>query len=132
MIVGQPGEWKDEVTETRLKTSFIAEFHDTPYVLQISMTQIWKRLRTKSRAKIVWGIELYGKHWDSAMNQVDPLTQRKDWGEGYRNVWVGADPDLGKRFLSFLEVFLQLQKLVEDVPRLTDEDSEDDPSGANE
>ncbi|KAL7942321.1 hypothetical protein V8C42DRAFT_332002 [Trichoderma barbatum] len=82
VMVGQAGEWKDKISETRLKTTFAVELHDTPYVLEISMAQIWKGLSTKSGAKIVWGIQLYGKHWDSAMNQLNPHTRRRDWGEG--------------------------------------------------
>ncbi|KAL7909849.1 hypothetical protein GGI35DRAFT_480083 [Trichoderma velutinum] len=132
VIVGQAGEWKDKISETRLKTTFAVELYDTPYLLEISMTQIWKGLKTRSKAKIVWGIQLYGKHWDSAMNQLNPHSRRKDWGEGQKNVWVGTDPDLGRRFQSFLEVVLQLQQHVEDVPPLTLEEDEDLPSVATE
>lgn len=130
--VGQAGPWKDKISETRLKTTFAVELHDIPYMLEISITQIWKGLKTKSQAKMAWGIQLYGKHWDSAMNQVNPHTRRKDWGEGQKNVWVGTDPDLGKRFQSFLEVVLQLQQHVEDVPPLALEEFEDLPIVANE
>ncbi|UKZ52218.1 hypothetical protein TrVGV298_005993 [Trichoderma virens] len=132
VIVGQAEEWQGRISETRLKTTFAVELHDTPYMLEISMTQIWKGLKTNLRANVVWGIQLYGKHWDSAMNQLNPHSRRKDWGEGQRNVWVGTDPDLGKRFQSFLEVVLQLQQHVEDVPPLALEEREGPPSAANE
>ncbi|KAL7794574.1 hypothetical protein V8C37DRAFT_409106 [Trichoderma ceciliae] len=111
--VHNPKEWGDKVSETRLKTSFIAEFQDTPYMLEINIEQVWKGLKTKSKPETRWGIELYGKHWDSAMNQVNPIDRRKDWGEGLKNVWVGTDPDLGKRFSNFLQVVVQLQKQLD-------------------
>ncbi|KAK4071239.1 uncharacterized protein Triagg1_6270 [Trichoderma aggressivum f. europaeum] len=132
VAVGQAGEWKDKILETRLKTTFAIELHGTPYILEISITQIWKGLKTRLKAKMEWGIQLYGKHWDSAMNQVNPHTRRKDWGEGHKNVWVGTDPDLGRRFQNFLEVVLQLQQHVEDVPPLTLEEFEDLPSVINQ
>ncbi|KAL7930899.1 hypothetical protein V8C35DRAFT_311678 [Trichoderma chlorosporum] len=119
VIVGQNEEWQHRISETRLKTTIAVELYDTPYMLEISMTQIWKGLKTNLKARIVWGIQLYGKHWDSEMNQVNPHNRRKDWGEGQKNVWVGTDPDLGKRFQSFLEVVLRLQQHVEDIPPLT-------------
>jgi hypothetical protein len=116
IVVNNPGEWKQRVSQTRLKTSFIAEFQDSPYMLEISITQEWEGLRTNTMPKkTIWQTELYGKHWDSAMNQVNPVDQRKDWGEGLKNVWVGTDPDLMKRFSNFLEVLLQVQKQL-DVP----------------
>ncbi|KAM6487826.1 hypothetical protein HDV62DRAFT_1885 [Trichoderma sp. SZMC 28011] len=130
--VGQAGPWKDKISETRLKTTFAVELLGTPYMLEISITQIWKGLKTRSQAKLAWGIQLYGKHWDSAMNQVNPHTRRKDWGEGQKNVWLGTDPDLGRRFQNFLEVVLQLQQHVEDVPPLVLEEDEDLPTVANE
>ncbi|KAL6858610.1 hypothetical protein J3F83DRAFT_769088 [Trichoderma novae-zelandiae] len=132
VIFPRPGEWKDQIRQTRLKTSFIAEIHDTPYLLEISITQIWDKYRTKSRPRIVWGIEIYGKHWDSAMNHVDPISRRRDWGEAQRNLWVGTDPNLWKRFQSFLEVVLHVQKHVEDIPPLTEEDLEHTESEGEE
>ncbi|KAL7956325.1 hypothetical protein V8C34DRAFT_326327 [Trichoderma compactum] len=130
--VGQAREWKDKISETRLKTTFAVEVHNTPYILEISITQTWKGLKTGDKARMAWGIQLYGKHWDSAMNQVNPHSRRKDWGEGHKNVWVGTDPDLGRRFQSFLEVVLQLQQHVEDVPPLTLEEFQDLPSVVNQ
>ncbi|KAL7807658.1 hypothetical protein V8C26DRAFT_414436 [Trichoderma gracile] len=132
VIFPRPGAWKDRIQQTRLKTSFIAEIHDTPYLLEISITQIWDKYKTKARPRTVWGMEIYGKHWDSAMNHVDPISRRKDWGEAQRNVWVGKDPNMWKRFQTFLEVVLHVQKHVEDIPPLTEEDLEHTESEAEE
>lgn len=132
VIFPRPGGWKDRIQQTRLKTSFIAEIHDTPYLLEISITQIWDKYKTKARPRTVWGMEIYGKHWDSAMNHVDAISRRKDWGEAQRNVWVGKDPNMWKRFQSFLEVVLHVQKHVEDIPPLTEENLENTESEAEE
>lgn len=132
VIFPRPGGWKDRIKQTRLKTSFVAEIHDTPYLLEISITQIWDKYKTKAKPRTVWGMEIYGKHWDSAMNHVDPISRRKDWGEAQRNVWVGKDPNMWKRFQSFLEVVLHVQKHVQDIPPLTDEDLEHTESEAGE
>lgn len=113
VIVKNLGEWGRRVLETQLKTSFIADIQDTPYVLEISIFQVWEGLDTKSEPQLVWGIEVYGKHWDSAVNQVNPTSRRKDWGEGMKNVWPGTDPDLGKRFSNFLQVLVQLQSQLD-------------------
>ncbi|KAH6610932.1 hypothetical protein Trco_000952 [Trichoderma cornu-damae] len=118
VIVSNPEDWGNCVSQTRLKTSFIAEVQDTPYVLEISIDQVWPALWTTAEPDIGWRIELYGKHWDSAMNQVNPIDQRKDWGEGLKNVWVGTDPDLGKRFSSLLQVVVQLQIQLDAMERL--------------
>lgn len=112
-VTKDPLDWKYDIHQTRLKTSFIAEFQDSPYVLEISITQEWEQLKTRApEKKIIWQMDFYGKHWDSAMNQVNPVDQRKDFGEGLKHIWVGSDPDLMKRFSSFLEVFLKLQHQV--------------------
>ncbi|KAL7924989.1 hypothetical protein ACQKWADRAFT_284728 [Trichoderma austrokoningii] len=110
VVTKDPGNWKYDIMRTRLKTSFIAEFQDTPYVLEISMSQEWEGLRTRApEENIIWQMEFYGKHWDSAMNQVNPVDQRKDFGEGLKHIWVGSDPDLEVRFANFLQVLLKLQ-----------------------
>ncbi|RFU76770.1 hypothetical protein TARUN_5471 [Trichoderma arundinaceum] len=116
VIVGNEGDWGQvRVSETELKTSFVADFQDTPYVLEISISQFWNGIKTKSKPDVTWGVELYGKHWDSAMNQINPIDGRKDWGEGQKNVWPGTDPDLGKRFSSLLQVIVQLQQQINDM-----------------
>jgi hypothetical protein len=99
VLTKDPGYWNSNICQTRLKTSFIAEFQDSPYVLEISISQVWEALKTRApEEKIIWQMEFYGKHWDSALNQVNPVDQRKDFGEGLKNIWVGSDPDLEKRF----------------------------------
>ncbi|KAL6887862.1 hypothetical protein GGI43DRAFT_426006 [Trichoderma evansii] len=121
VVTKDPKDWKDKIHLTRLKTSFIAEFQDSPYVLEISMTQEWEGLRTRApEKKIIWQMEFYGKHWDSEMNQVNPLDLRKDFGEGLKNIWVGTDPDLWVRFSSFLQDFLKVQQQVH-IPQFDDE-----------
>ncbi|KAK6443822.1 hypothetical protein FP744_10000070 [Trichoderma asperellum] len=114
VVTKDPRDWKDQIYLTRLKTSFIAEFQDSPYVLEISMTQEWQGLKTRApEQKVIWQMDFYGKHWDSAMNQVNPVDQRKDFGEGLRNIWVGTDPDILNRFSEFLESFLKVQQQVD-------------------
>ncbi|KAM0259541.1 hypothetical protein ACHAQJ_003267 [Trichoderma viride] len=116
IVVKKPAQWKYRVSQTRLKTSFIAEFRDSPYMLEISITQEWEGLRTDTTPEeTIWQVEFYGKHWDSAMNQINPVDQRKDWGEGLKNVWIGTDPDLMERFSNFLRVLVQVQRQL-DVP----------------
>lgn len=124
VVTRDPRYWNYDVCRTRLKTSFIAEFQDSPYVLEISLNQEWEGLNTRApENKTNWQMEFYGKHWDSAMNQVNPVDQRKDLGEGLKNIWVGSDPDLEKRFGSFLEVFLKVQHQVNS---LRDDEAEDE------
>lgn len=121
LVTKNPRDWNDRIYLTRLKTSFIAEFQDSPYVLEISITQEWEGLKTSVKEKkIIWQMDFYGKHWDSAMNQVNPVDQRKDFGEGLKNIWVGTDPDLMKRFQIFLETFLKVQQQAH-LPELDDE-----------
>lgn len=126
VVTKDPGDWKHDVQQTRLKTSFIAEFQDTPYVLEISMSQEWEGLRTRApEKKIIWQMDFYGKHWDSAMNQVNPIDQRKDFGEGLKHIWVGSDPDLEVRFANFLLVFLKFQNQIHS-PDEDEDEAEDD------
>lgn len=125
VVTKDPGYWADDIYRTRLKTSFIAEFQDSPYVLEISISQEWEGLKTRAEEKkMIWQMDFYGKHWDSAMNQVNPVDQRKDFGEGLKHIWVGTDPDLMSRFSSFLEVFLKVQQQLH-FPEPDDEEHVD-------
>ncbi|KAK1241597.1 hypothetical protein MKX08_001571 [Trichoderma sp. CBMAI-0020] len=127
VVTKDPRHWNHDIYLTRLKTSFIAEFQDSPYVLEIGINQEWEGLNTRApESKINWQMEFYGKHWDSAMNQVNPVDQRKDFGEGLKNIWVGSDPDLEKRFGNFLEVFLKVQHQVNFLQENEAEDEAED------
>lgn len=102
----------DKVDETLLKTSILVPFKDTPFIIEISVTQAWSGLKTNTVPETWWGVEYYGQHWDEAMNHVSPGERRKDWGPGLQDIWLGRSPRLEERFMEFLEHVLEIQSAL--------------------
>ncbi|KND90344.1 hypothetical protein TOPH_04933 [Tolypocladium ophioglossoides CBS 100239] len=102
----------DKVDETLLKTSILVPFKDTPFLVEISVTQAWSGLKTNTTPETWWGVEFYGQHWDEAINHVSPGERRKDWGPGLRDIWLGRSPSLEERFMEFLEHVLKIQSAL--------------------
>ena len=102
----------DKVDETLLKTSILVPFKDTPFIVEISVTQAWSGLETNTDPETWWGLEFYGQHWDEAMNHVNPGERRKDWGPELQDIWLGHGPGLEERFMEFLEHILELQSAL--------------------
>ncbi|KAM4059362.1 hypothetical protein HRG_007780 [Hirsutella rhossiliensis] len=107
LVLTRPGG--DEVEETILKTSVLLPFRDTPFLVEISVSQAWPQMMTHREPETWWGIEFYGKHWSEAINNVSPGERRKYWGEGLRNIWPGGDASLEDRFLEFLQHVVKIQ-----------------------
>ncbi|POR35404.1 Uncharacterized protein TPAR_04429 [Tolypocladium paradoxum] len=102
----------DKVDETWLKTSTLVPFKDTPFIVEISVTQAWSGLKTNTTPETWWGVEFYGQHWDEAINHVSPGERRKDWGPGLQDIWLGRSPSLEERFMEFLEHVLEIQSAL--------------------
>ncbi|PNY23407.1 Uncharacterized protein TCAP_06651 [Tolypocladium capitatum] len=102
----------DTVDETLLKTSILVPFKDTPFIVEISVTQAWSGLKTSTTPETWWGVEFYGQHWDEAINHVCPGERRKDWGPGLQDIWLGYSPSLEERFMEFLDHVLEIQSTL--------------------
>lgn len=103
-----------KVDETMLKTSVAVPFRNTPYLVEVAVTQVWTGMKTASEADTWWGIEFYGQGWDEAVNTIKPDERRKNWGKGFEAVWPGGGA-WESRFMEFIEHVLAIQSAVEDV-----------------
>lgn len=101
-----------QISETRLQTTAIIPYLDTPWVIEVSATRAWKGANTSAQPEVYWGIQVHGAHWDGAINQVAVGERRKDWGEGFEYIWPGTGT-WEDRFGSFLESILEIQEALE-------------------
>lgn len=110
LVLKGPGN--DEVEETILKTSVVMPFGETPFLVEVSVSQAWSQMMTHREPETWWGLEFYGLQWSEAMNNVNPGERRKDWGEGLRHIWPGGDASLEDRFFDFLEHVVMVQSAL--------------------
>ena len=108
-------ELENHIANTRIKSSVILQYKDTPYSLEISVTKTWKRAQTAADPDLTWGIELYAIHWEESINYINPSTRRKDWGEDLENIWPGSDSSLEIRFGAFIRTILEVQSVLEGI-----------------
>ncbi|OAQ91510.1 hypothetical protein VFPFJ_03250 [Purpureocillium lilacinum] len=104
-----------QIDRTTLKTSIIVPFRNTPFVIEVSITQQWQGMKTVSEADTWWGLEFYCRGWDEAINNVSPGERRKDWGPKLERIWPGIDQSLEERFTAFLEYIVEIQAALDDV-----------------
>ncbi|KAK5987674.1 hypothetical protein PT974_11806 [Cladobotryum mycophilum] len=116
LAVFKPGNWDSKVSETQLKTSATIPFKNTPYVVDISITQKWKGLRPPMEPETGWGIEIYGVHWDEAVNHVIPGERKKNWGRDMEHIWEGKGKEGVKTaFKGFIKTILEVQSVLDDM-----------------
>lgn len=104
-----------QIDRTTLKTSIIVPFRNTPFVIEVSITQQWQGMKTVSEADTWWGLEFYCRGWDETINNVSPGERRKDWGPKLERIWPGIDQSLEERFTAFLEYIVEIQAALDDV-----------------
>ncbi|KAF7540644.1 hypothetical protein G7Z17_g12152 [Cylindrodendrum hubeiense] len=107
------GDLRGHVGQLKLKTSATIPYKTTPYVIEISITKIWKGACTTDEPDITWGIEFYAAHWDESIMHVSGGDNRKDWGQGLENIWPGDEPGLESRFRQFVGTVLEMQALLD-------------------
>lgn len=105
----------DKVEETVLETSILMPFRDTRFVVQVSISQAWSRMKTDTVPETWWTLEFYGRHWGEALNHVSPGERRKDWGEELGHIWPGGDATLEDRFGEFLQHVIMIQSALDRV-----------------
>lgn len=103
----------DEVEEVRVKTSAIVPFEEEPYVIEVSVTQTWTGSNTRAQPVITWGVELFGPHWDQALNQNSTDGRKKHWGEGLINIWPAREGNLEERLAKFLHCIIKVQDILQ-------------------
>ena len=97
-----------------LKSSVVIPFKDTPYLVEISRISTYKDGKTTKKPALSWCIEVYGAHWDDAINCVNATDgERKDWGEDLRIMWPGRYKTLEERFGAFLKAVLDIQSFLD-------------------
>lgn len=96
-----------QIVQIRLQTSAVIPFRDTPWSIEINATQTWKGPDTKTAPEVYWGVQVYGAHWDEALNYRSD-SRRKDWGEELKYIWLGKK-SWEERFGAFVESVLEIQ-----------------------
>lgn len=115
LTISKLAKWENKVSETRLKTMAKVAINETPYVIEISITQAWSGLKTATAPRVGWGIEIYGVDWDEIMNQENQSERRRDWGADLEGIWKGPGQSLEQRFGDFLQIILKTQSVLENA-----------------
>ncbi|RDA90528.1 hypothetical protein CP533_4144 [Ophiocordyceps camponoti-saundersi (nom. inval.)] len=109
-VTPQPGS--GEVESTVLKTSVMLPFRNTKYVIEVSVSQTWSRMKTDSEPETRWGIEFYGLHWEETLEGISSHEQRDDWNEVMRSLWPSGEQNTEAGFLNFLEHVIEVQSAL--------------------
>lgn len=105
--VRSPGNMGGQVNQTRLQMTATVPYRDTPWAVEISITQAWKGLDTTIQPDVYWGIQVYGVHWEDAINTMEVGGRRKEWGPNLQYMWPGDSTE--EAFKSFLESIVTIQ-----------------------
>ncbi|PHH63706.1 hypothetical protein CDD81_5578 [Ophiocordyceps australis] len=111
---------RNDVTETLLETSVLIPVRDTSYMIEVNLVQLWRGKQTGPAAtETFWTMELYGGHWDEAINQ----SKRDDDDEGDKDqeltdIWPEGGDGLQDRFTQFAQQVVALQALLEEMDEL--------------
>ncbi|KAJ6445563.1 Alternative oxidase [Purpureocillium lavendulum] len=103
------------VDGTTLKSSIIVPFRNTPFAIEVGITQKWAGMKTVSTPDTWWGLEFHCPGWDEGINNVNPGERRKDWGTDLERIWPGTEQSLEDRFTSFLEHIVEIQAALGDI-----------------
>jgi hypothetical protein len=115
----------EKVVETSLKSSRTLHIADGQYVAEVNVTQKWKGFDVTSPPEFKWGLEVYGVHWDEAVNSVGADGRRKDWGPRLVNIWPGSGT-LEERLRPFFHCILAIQGVLDALNALDAEEGEED------
>lgn len=107
------GNVRDSIGQLRLKSSAIIPYKNTPYVIEVNVTKVWKGTCMADTPEITWGVEFYAAHWDESIMHISGGDHRKDWGQGLKHMWPGDEPCLESRFGEFLGTILEIQALLD-------------------
>lgn len=107
------GDFGEKVLETRLKTSVIVPWKATSYLVEVSVTSVWRGLDVRVKPRVHWSVQMYGSHWESAINRTKAGQRRKDWGDGLSDVWCGEAASLEHRFGDFVKEVMEVQAMLE-------------------
>ena len=116
----RPARLAEKVVETSLKSSRTFHIADGPNVAEVNVTQKWTRFDVTSPPEITWGLEVYGVHWDEAVNSVGADGRRKDWGPQLVNIWPGSEA-LEERLRPFFHCILEIQGALDALDAEEDE-----------
>ena len=109
------GSQDQDVEKVEVRQSIIIPFGMTSYVVKVSVSRVWNGLQTQTYTNL-WGVELYARQWDIALNHTTPGWSHKDWGEELESVWSGEHGDsLETRVGMFFECILKVQKMLENL-----------------
>lgn len=108
------GDFGNKVTETRLRTSAIVPWKTTPYLVEIGVTTVWKGINLGIQPRVFWDVQVYGNHWESAVNRVRSDIRRKDWGPDMCDVWTGEEKTMTGRMEGFVKEMLGIQAVLEE------------------
>lgn len=109
------GGMESQVSQIRLKTGVIIPWKDTPFAIEVNVTETWNDGRRSTAPELSWSIELYELSWDESMNYLGAGERRKDWGEGFCNIWPGGDLSFEARFANFIRTVLEVQAVFEGI-----------------
>ncbi|PHH75131.1 hypothetical protein CDD82_4559 [Ophiocordyceps australis] len=111
---------RNDVVETLLKTSVLIPLRDTPYIIEVNLVQLWRGTQTGPAAtETFWTMELYGGHWDEAINQSNPHGDGdSDKDQELKDIWTEGGDSLQDRFTQFAQHVVALQALLGEMDEL--------------
>ena len=121
----RPARLAEKVVETSLKSSRMLRIADGQYVAEVNVTQRWKGFDVTSPPEFTWGLEVYGVHWDEAVNSVGADGRRKDWGPRLVHIWPGSGT-LEERLRPLFHCILEIQGVLDALDAEEDEEDEED------
>ena len=107
------GQFGKDVFETHIRTSVIVPWKSSPYLIEVGITTVWHGVDVRTKSRVFWDMQLYGNHWESAVNRTQAGMRRKDWGEDMCDVWPGSGESLERRLENFTKEILEVQAMLE-------------------
>lgn len=108
------GPLAKEIQETDFRTSVLIPVDNSPYIIEVSVTQQWDGLKWYSAPKRIWfSVEMYGRSWDESINIKRPSGGKKDWGEELIHLFPDSSRSLRERVEEFVESIMLVQYVLD-------------------
>ena len=108
------GPLAKEIQETDFRTSVLIPVDNSPYIIEVSVTQQWDGLKWYSTPKRIWfSVEMYGRSWDESINIKKPSGGKKDWGEELIHLFPDSSRSLRERLEEFVESIMLVQYVLD-------------------
>ncbi|KAJ3493875.1 hypothetical protein NLG97_g4455 [Lecanicillium saksenae] len=107
--VSNRGELAQALSNFEIKSCARTQYRDTPYEIEITVTQHWARLPTRAEPdRLSWSVSVSGIHWEEALSEYNTGEALNGPEEGLFRMWPG-EGSLEERLREFLVCIFSVQ-----------------------